>query len=255
MIGKWHISEEHKRFCELASGLGKICCFQEREGGMQSPLCRETGLGAALVLRRGRAPAAAPGPLQAGSAGSGRSCRALGLPKLFGVSPDIYYTFCLGFIFFFLQSRKFLDAVREGWEGRCPWGSCALQPWLLVLARSGPTGAESPPGLPLELFPMSVGPSLLAGAWRQKGQDPPVTEFTCCSLEPFAALTSDVSSMIYAPVWTLLYIRVGVLHSHLLSIFLCALSDGFADCISIVFISMQVFKQYLTTVFLKLHKG
>lgn len=37
--------------------------------------------------------------------------------------------------------------------------------------------------------------------------------------------------------------RVGVLHSHLLSIFLCALSDGFADCISIVFISMQVFKQ------------
>lgn len=49
--------------------------------------------------------------------------------------------------------------------------------------------------------------------------------------------------IIYAHLWTLLYIWVGVLHSHLLSIFLCALRDGFADCISIVFISMQVCKQ------------
>lgn len=169
------------------------------------------------------------------------------------VSPDIYYIFCLGFVFwvFFFQLWKSLDAVGEGWEGRCP---C-----LVVLAALKPTGLQALPALPWELLPVPVGPSRLAGAWRHKGQVPmsPVTQFTCRSLEPFAALTSDVSSMIYAPVWTLLYIRVGVLHSHLLSIFLCALSDGFADCISIVFISMQVFKQYLTTVFLKtkLHKG
>lgn len=31
----------------------------------------------------------------------GGSCRAVGLPKLFRVSPDIYYIFCLGFFFFF----------------------------------------------------------------------------------------------------------------------------------------------------------
>lgn len=48
MIGKWHISEEHKRFCELASGLGKICCFQEREGGMQSPLVLQDWAGSSF---------------------------------------------------------------------------------------------------------------------------------------------------------------------------------------------------------------
>lgn len=77
MIGKWHISDEHKRFCELASGLGKICCFQERAGGMQSPSCRETGLGAGVVWMRGRDPAGAPGHLQAGTAGSGGIAQTL----------------------------------------------------------------------------------------------------------------------------------------------------------------------------------
>lgn len=48
MIGKWHISEEHKRFCELASGLGKMCCFQEREGGMQSPLVPQDWAGSSF---------------------------------------------------------------------------------------------------------------------------------------------------------------------------------------------------------------
>lgn len=63
--------------------------------------------------------------------------------------------------------------------------------------------------------------------------------------DPFNAWKNYVVFfIIYAHIWTLLYIWVGVLHSHLLSIFLCALRDGFADCISIVFISMQVCKQY-----------
>lgn len=105
---------------------------------------------------------------------------------------------------FFSSSEKSLDAVREGREGRCPCGPCGLQPCLAVLAPLKAAGLQRPPALPLELLPLSwVGPGWQEGAGRRDTFPwllSPVTESTCCSLEPFAALTSDVSSMIYAPV-------------------------------------------------------
>lgn len=151
MIGKWHISEEHKRFCELASGLGKICCFQEREGGMQSPLVPRDWAGSRFGVGCGAViPLVLPATSRLAVLVLGGSCSAEGLPKLFRVSPDIYYIFCLGFFIFFFAVKKTPDAVREGWGGRCsgassPCATCALQPLSpVVLATLKPAGAPVP---------------------------------------------------------------------------------------------------------------
>lgn len=133
MIGKWHISEEHKRFCELASGLGKNCCFQETEGGMQSPLVPRDRAGSSFgVGCRAVIPPLLPLTSRLAVLVLAGSCRALVLPKLSRVKPWYLLHFCLGSVFFILQFRKSRDAVVEGWEGRCsgascPCGTCGLQ--------------------------------------------------------------------------------------------------------------------------------
>lgn len=174
MIGKWHISEEHKRFCELASGLGKICCFREREGGMQSPLVPRARAGSSFGGECGAAiPPVLPGTSGRALPALGGSCRAAGSPELFRVSPDIYYIFCLGFIiFFFFQLRESLDAVREGWEGRGPCGPCGPRACPVVLAALKPAGAPGPSSPAVELLPIPVGSSRLAAAWRHQGHVP-----------------------------------------------------------------------------------
>lgn len=158
----------------MASGLGKICCFPEREE-CRAPCATRLGWEQVWCWMRGRDPSGAPGHLQAGSAGSGGSCRAVGLPKLFRVSPDIYYGFCLGF-FFFSSWEKSLDAVREGREGRCPCGPCGLQPRLAVLARSKPQGCSALRPFPWNCFPfpglVPAGRRVQAGGTRSHGRCP-----------------------------------------------------------------------------------
>lgn len=229
---------------------------------MQSPLVpwaragRKFGVGCRAVI-----PQVLPVTSRLAVLVLGGSSSPVGLPKLFRVSPDIYYVFAWAFFFFSVKKIPWCckGGVRRAVQrGRLPCVVPAASSPVPCCPGNVKTRRGSSPFQP---FPWNCFPfPWVHPGWQEHGgrRDTfqwllcsPVTEFTCCSLEPFAALTSDVSSMIYAPVWTLLYIRVGVLHSHLLSIFLCALSDGFADCISIVFISMQVFKQYLNYCFLK----
>lgn len=116
---------------------------------MQSPLVpwaragRKFGVGCQAVI-----PQVLPVTSRLAVLVLGGSSSPVGLPKLFRVSPDIYYIFA--WAFFFFQLRKSLDAVREGWEGRCSVAGCPV--WYLrppalspvVLATSKPAGAPVP---------------------------------------------------------------------------------------------------------------